>query len=471
MTTKQCDLIIIGAGPAGMAAAREADQRGAQVVLLDDQPAVGGQIYRNVLAASPRQKAILGADFIQGRRLAERLLRSDVDHHAGVTVWHACTDGIVCTVTYSKDGIAKQVQGRHILLATGAIERPVPLPGWTLPGVMTAGAAQILMKTSGLVAEGAVLVGSGPLLYLVAAQMLAAGFLPKALVETQSFADLRAAMPHLGGALRGWRQVMKGIGLIAKLKRAGIRRYTGAFDIEIAGTTKAEAVCFAAGGRAHRIETDTVLLHQGVVPNTQISRALGLDHRYDAAQRCFHPAVDTYGQSSAPLISIAGDGAGIAGATAAALSGRIAALNALSVMGRISSQDRDAASAPLLRKRAGEIAIRPFLDRAFAPPDTILRPDDAVIVCRCEEVTAGKIRRCVALGCKGPNQAKAFTRAGMGPCQGRFCGLTVTEILAQETGQAPDETGAYRIRAPIKPVTLRELASLNSSGLSEQDRG
>lgn len=213
-------------------------------------------------------------------------------------------------------------------------------------------------------------------------------------------------------------------------------------------------------GHSLRIETDTVLLHEGVVPNTQISQALGLDHRYDIAQRCFHPVTDTYGQTSAPLISIAGDGAGITGARAAVLSGRIAALNALSVMGRINSPDRNAACAPLLRKRAVEIAIRPFLDRAYAPPDEILRPADATIVCRCEEVTAGDIRRCVALGCKGPNQTKAFCRSGMGPCQGRFCGLTVTEIMVAETGQTHDQTGGYRIRAPIKPVTLRELAGV-----------
>ena len=214
MTVEQCDLIIIGAGPAGMAAAQEANQRGAQVILLDEQPAAGGQIYRNVLGVSRRQAAILGTDFTEGRHLAEWLERSDIDHRAGVTVWQVGTDG---SVAYSKHGIAEQVRGRYILLATGAIERPMPLPGWTLPGVITAGAAQILMKTSGLVADGAVLVGSGPLLYLIAAQMLAAGSPPKALVETQSFADLRAAMSHLGGALKGWRQLVKGLGLIARL--------------------------------------------------------------------------------------------------------------------------------------------------------------------------------------------------------------------------------------------------------------
>ncbi|MEE9315336.1 MAG: NAD(P)/FAD-dependent oxidoreductase [Rhizobiaceae bacterium] len=458
MSVEQSDLIIIGAGPAGMAAAKEANQRGVQVILLDEQPTAGGQIYRNVLGVSGRQAAILGADFTEGRPLAEWLTQSDVDYRAGVTVWQVGTNG---NVAYSKNGIAEQVQGKHILLATGAIERPVPLPGWTLPGVMTAGAAQILMKTSGLIADGAVLVGSGPLLYLVAAQMLAAGSPPKAMVETQSFTDLRAALPHLAGALKSWRQLTKGLGLIATLRRAGVKRYTGASDIKIVGDTAAEAVSFTSGGHSKRIETETVLLHLGVVPNTQISRALGLNHRYDAAQRCFHPVSDSYGQTSAPQISIAGDGAGIAGAKAATLSGRIATLNALSVMGKISTVERDAACAPLLQSRTSENAIRPFLVRAYAPSGEILRPADATIVCRCEEVTAGDIRQSVALGSKGPNQTKAFSRAGMGPCQGRFCGLTVSEILAAETGQTPDETGAYRIRSPLKPITLGELSALH----------
>ncbi|MEE9376258.1 MAG: (2Fe-2S)-binding protein, partial [Rhizobiaceae bacterium] len=221
-----------------------------------------------------------------------------------------------------------------------------------------------------------------------------------------------------------------------------------------------KAVCFTVGGHSKRIETETVLLHQGVVPNIQISQALSLDHHYDTAQHCFHPVSDSYGQTSAAKISIAGDGAGIAGAKAAALSGRITALNVLSIMGKISTADRDVACAPLLQKRTRENTIRPFLDRAYPPCDQILQPTDATIVCRCEEVTAGEIRKTAALGSKGPNQTKALSRAGMGPCQGRFCGLTVTGILAAETGQTPDETGTYRIRSPIKPISLGELAAL-----------
>lgn len=457
MIIEQCDLIVIGAGPAGMAASLEADQHGVKVVMLDEQLSAGGQIYRNVLGASRKQEVILGSDYTDGRNIAEGLSQSCVEHRAGVTVWQVGEDG---NVAYSKDGVAKKIRGRHIILATGAIERSVPVPGWTLPGVMTAGAAQILLKTSGLVASEAVLVGSGPLLYLVAAQLLAAGHPPIAMVETQSFSDFRAASTHLGGALQGWRLLVKGLGLITKLKLAGVRRYTGASDISICGEINAEAVKFTSGGRAYRIETGTVLLHLGVVPNTQITRSLRLDHRYDDVQRCFHPVIDAFGQSSSGMISIAGDGAGIAGAVSAFLSGKIAALNAMSAINRISHQDRNAACIPIIRKRVRENAIRPFLDRSYAPPNFILRPADATIVCRCEEVTAGEIRSHAALGCKGPNQAKAFSRSGMGPCQGRLCGLIVTEILAAENKQTQQETGMYRIRTPIKPITLKELASL-----------
>lgn len=455
MTMKTYDIAIIGAGPAGVSAAVEADRHGASVLLLDEQPRPGGQIYRNVQIATPRQKKVLGEDYTKGAALVSALAGSGAVHLAGVTVWQVTGNG---RIAFSRNGQAEQVQARHVIVATGATERPVPVPGWTLPGVLTAGAAQILMKSGGLVADNAVLVGSGPLLYLVAAQMVTAGHAPKTLVETQTPADLRAALRHLKGALKGWRYLVKGLGLISQLKRAGVRRYTGARDIAISGTERAEAVSFLQNGRHHRIEADTVLLHQGVVPNTQITRSLQLDHRYDDGQNCFVPVTDALGQTSNPMVSVAGDGAGIGGAIVAALSGRLSALGAVQHLGLIPKETLETVAAPLLKARTRERAIRPFLDRAYPPSPDILRPADKTIICRCEEVTAGDIRRYAALGCKGPNQAKAFGRSGMGPCQGRYCGLTVTEILASENGLSQQETGAFRIRAPLKPVTLGELA-------------
>lgn len=460
MTIRNFDLIIIGAGPAGMAAAKCASQKGAKVALLDEQATVGGQIYRNVLNATNEQRKILGTDFNDGLILAQNLTNPNISHYTNTTVWDVRTNGMV---TYSKNGIATQIQGKYILLATGACERSVPLPGWTLPGVMTAGAAQILLKTSGLIAKNAILVGSGPLLLLIAAQMLAAGYPPKAMVETQSLKDLLSASIHLPKALLGWRQLAKGINLIVKLKRAKIPRYTAAKNISITGTNAAKEVSFTSKQKNYKIKTDTILLHQGIVPNTQISRSLQLDHHYNTQQRCFHPVVDRFGQTSEPRISIAGDGAEINGAKTAILSGQISALNILVLLGRIDLKSRDKRCQPLLRARSFETSPRPFLDCAYPVPNSILYPKDDIIICRCEEVTVRHIRKAITIGAKGPNQVKIFTRAGMGSCQGRFCNLSITEILAHETNQTQDEIGSYRIRSPLKPVTLGELANLKST--------
>ena len=120
-------------------------------------------------------------------------------------------------------------------------------------------------------------------------------------------------------------------------------------------------------------------------------------------------------------------------------------------------------AAPLRRALARELAVRPFLDAAYPPYSAALQPTDSTVVCRCEEVTAGSIRGYAKIGCLGPNQTKAFGRAGMGPCQGRYCGLTVTALLADANGQSPDETGYYRIRPPLKPVILGELAAMDET--------
>lgn len=453
----QFDIVVIGAGPSGMSAATEASRHGASVCLLDEQQSAGGQIYRNVEQSPATRQRLLGADYSAGRAMVKSSQEASVIHRKSATVWKVGKDG---SVAFSVDGQAEQIHARHVIIATGAMERPVPIPGWTTPGAMTVGAAQILMKSSGIVPVEAVLIGSGPLLYLVAFQLVAAGASPKCLVETQTKDDLKLAMRHVLPALKGWKQLAKGVQMIAALRWAGVPRFTGATNIEIMGDGSVESVRFRAHGRDHVIATTSALLHQGVVPNTQITRSLGLDHAYDAAQHCFAPITDDYGQSSNPLFSIAGDGAGIGGAKVAALSGKISALNALRQVGKITETTCADMARSLLKSRRVALAIRPFLDVAYPPPVSVLRPADNTIICRCEDVRAGDIRRYAALGCKGPNQTKAFGRSGMGPCQGRYCGLTVTEILAEETGQSKDAVGSYRIRAPLKPITLKELASL-----------
>ena len=454
------DLVIIGAGPAGMAAATQAAELGLSVAVLDEQLRAGGQIYRDVDLASKSRGNILGADYTDGARLTEGLRQSGVDHIAGAVVW-AIEDDF--RISYTCEGRGSQIEADRILFATGALERPMPVPGWTLPGVMTAGAGQILLKQSGVVARDAVLVGSGPLLYLIAAQMIRAGTPPAAMIETQGRGGMLRALRHVGGALRGWPYMVKGLKMLAEIKRAKVPRYTGATEIAIEGEGKAEAVNFTHKSRRQRIGCKTVFLHHGVVPNTQAARSLGIPHNWDAAQGSFVPKLDDWGQSDVAGVFIAGDGAGIGGAKAAEHAGRLAALKVAADAKRLSTQECNRMAAPRRRALAQELAARPFLDAAYPPYGAALRPADNTVICRCEEVTAGDIRSYAKLGCLGPNQTKAFGRAGMGPCQGRYCGLTVTALLADANGQSPDQTGYYRIRPPLKPVTLGELAAMNET--------
>jgi len=449
------DLAIIGAGPAGMAAAALAAELGLDTLLVDEQDAPGGQIYRGIERAP--ESSPLGADYLAGHPLAAELRASTAHYRPGTTVWHIDPAGSPAVLSLSADETSDAVTARRTLLATGAIERPVPIPGWTLPGVMTVGAAQILLKTADLVPEGrAVLAGQGPLLYLVALQLARAGAPPIAVLETTPLQNHRAAARHIGDLWAGRRDLVKGLALSLGLCRAAVAMRRGVRGLRALGRGRLERVVWDGG----EIAADHLFLHEGVIPNTQISLALQLAHRWDESQLCWSPVVDEWGRTSLPGIAIAGDGGGIAGAAAAALSGRLAALDAATALGHIDEVERDRRARPIRAGLARERALRPFLDALYRPADSVLSPADEVIACRCEEVSAGQIRRAVRLGASGPNQVKAFLRCGMGPCQGRVCGPIVSAIIAEARGVPIAEIGNYRPRAPYKPITIGTLAGV-----------
>ncbi|MBL0124116.1 MAG: FAD-dependent oxidoreductase [Betaproteobacteria bacterium] len=459
------DLIVIGAGPAGMAAACTAASLGLKTLLLDEQPSAGGQIYRNVSRADANVAALLGPEYSHGLSLAGQLAQSGVEVRHGALVWDVARD---LTVTALQDGRSFQVRAPQLIAATGAMERASPIPGWTLPGVLNAGAAQIALKSAASIPSGpVVLAGGGPLLLLVACQLIDAGADIAGIVETSPSANRIAALRHLPAALTVPAYLLKGLQMMWRLRSAGIPHFTQATDLAVEGSDQAEALRFTSGGRAHRIDAGIVLLHHGVVPNTQLSRLLGVEHDWDNAQLAWRPRVDTWGQTSLAGFRMAGDGTSIAGALAAEASGANAAIGAAHAMQRLSDAERDQRASLARRALAKQLRIRPFLDALYRPPDWINTPADDTIVCRCEEVTAGRIREMARLGCEGPNQAKFFSRCGMGPCQGRVCGIGVTQILAGELCKPPSEIGAYRIRAPLKPVPLSSVASLANGTLEE----
>jgi NADPH-dependent 2,4-dienoyl-CoA reductase/sulfur reductase-like enzyme len=452
------DIAVIGAGPAGIAAACLAAKHGATVLLLDEQMRPGGQIYRNIANQTIKNRQILGVDYYKGDNLVQELTTSNVNHVDGATCWQVSGEH---EIGYSKDGVAYLVHAEQIIIATGAMERPLPVSGWTLPGVMNAGAAQILLKSSGVTIEDAVFIGTGPLLYLIAYQYFQAGIAIGAILDITPRGNYLKALPHLPAAFADLGGLLKGWGWIRQIRKAGIPLIKGIEDIKLSGKNALERVEYLRKGKWHQIATKSALLHQGVVPNVNLAMACGCKHQWNEAQLCWHAVTDDWAESNIDGIVVTGDGAGIGGALAAETSGRIAALGALCRSGRISQEIRNQTAAPLRRALAREMRIRPFLDTLFQPGDRFRIPmDDATIVCRCEEVTAGTIRQAVADGCLGPNQLKSFTRCGMGPCQGRSCGLTVSEIIAHERDVPVTEAGAFRLRFPIKPLSLGELADL-----------
>ncbi|KAJ9431808.1 NAD(P)/FAD-dependent oxidoreductase [Pantoea sp. YR343] len=450
--TRTYDVAIIGAGPAGMAAAVEASVAGLSVVVFDEQFAPGGQIYRGVETASEVRHSILGRDYSRGRQLTQSFRASPAHYFPGTLVWNIRSDKLL---EFSQNGQSDKIHADRLIIASGALERPCPLPGWTLPGVTTAGALQILLKSAGIVQEAAVLAGSGPLLWLVAAQMVDAGCPPKAIIENLPRGRTMAALPHLFKALRAREYLFKGVTLMRKVRRSGVPVYSQASNLCIEGDLAVSAVTFTCKGRQHKISAKCVALHQGVVPNQQITRLLECKHFWDKSQHCFRPELNSNFETTVPGVYMIGDGAGIAGAKAAELQGRIVGLTI--------AADKVPVSLKRIKSLKGELSreasIRPFLEAYYAPSPDILQPADETIVCRCEEITAGKIRSSASLGAQRPNEVKSLFRTGMGPCQGRVCGLAVMDIIAKQRQAEPQDVGYYRIRPPLKPIPLKELAN------------
>ncbi len=470
--TLRCELLVIGAGPAGLAAATQAASQGIDTLLLDEQPAPGGQIYRAVTYTPLTRRDILGPDYWHGGTLVQAFEQSGARYQADALVWAVMPlpdqQGYELGATVA--GQACRIITRTLILATGAQERPFPIPGWTLPGVLGAGAAQILLKQSGaLPGDGVVLAGGGPLLYLLAWQYLNAGVRIDALLETVPRGQWRQALPHAWDFLRS-PYLRKGLQLMLKVrKQVPIVRDVAMLEaIGQDGRLSAVRYRRADAATVSEIAASHLLLHQGVVPNTNLARALGLAHDYDDDQLCWRTRVDDWGAASLPGVYVAGDGAGIAGALAAEHRGRLAALDAARQLGRLNDAQRDqsAAAARTALQRANR--GRRFLDRLYQPPGSLRRPTGDTIVCRCEEVTAQQVRETAALGVQGPNQMKAFLRCGMGPCQGRFCGLTVSELIADVRQVPVAEVGYYRVRYPTKPVTLAEMAALPQTEASRK---
>jgi NADPH-dependent 2,4-dienoyl-CoA reductase/sulfur reductase-like enzyme len=459
--SEHTDLLIVGAGPAGMAAAVTARRHGLSVRVVDDQPAPGGQIWRGIetVAATPRAKR-LGESYLAGAERAAAFRACGALYEPESQLWQI-EPGFRAFVT--RGGKARTVTAEAIILATGAQERPMPFPGWTLPGVLTVGAAQILLKTADSVPEKPVwIAGCGPLPLLYMTQLLAAGGRIAGFLDTTPRGRIGAALRHLPQGLGRLGDLVKGLSWSLTLRRAGFPIVRHVTELRAEGEGRLQRLRYRTEeGREAEAPAEVLLVHEGVVPSIHAPLALGCAVSWHAGQHCYVPVLDAWGESSQADIFVAGDGAGIGGAEAAEPRGRLAALRVAAKLGRLDEATAEAAAAPERSALSSALALRPFLDALYAPRPQLYAPPDETLVCRCEEVTAGELRARAVEGRPGPNQLKAFTRAGMGPCQGRQCGYSMAHIIAAAQNRPVEEVGFYRIRPPLKPVTLGELASLD----------
>lgn len=467
MIKQHYELLIVGAGPAGLACAASAAESGVDVAVIDEQKQPGGQIYRNIGAVSAPLADLLGKDYTRGYELLERFQNSGAQAIQDASVWYLdeqLQTGILV------DGESYFIDSQQLLLAGGAQERPMPIPGWQLPGVMTAGAGQTLLKSAAMLPEdGVVLAGNGPLLLLLAWQYLNAGVCIQALIDTTPKGIFSKALAKLPKAWAASDYLLKGLQLKAAIKRAGVPVYKHASNLHIHGKTAIESLSFEAPASSknaqqrHHLQTSVLMLHQGVIPNLRLPMAAGCQTCWDELQQCWVAEVNEWGQSSVQQVMIAGDSAHIGGARVAELQGHLCGLQAACALGKLDAAQRDQRARTIQKSLKRHLSIRPFLDQLYPPSPAYLLPGDDTLVCRCEEITAGQIREATRLGCTGPNQVKAFTRSGMGPCQGSQCASTVAALIADEQNMTPQEVGVYRVRPPLKPITLGQLSESQSN--------
>jgi NADPH-dependent 2,4-dienoyl-CoA reductase/sulfur reductase-like enzyme/bacterioferritin-associated ferredoxin len=461
--TRTCDVAIIGAGFAGLAAADVLAGRGLDVRVFDENPHVGGQLLRRPGGAS---HGLGGFEFDgirrTGLRLVSRVARRGVNVEGGTQVLGLFPGQTL--LVEDKDGRVSEISARCVLVAAGARETYVPFRGWTLPGVISTGSAQILIKSSGMLPAKETLIGGlGPIMFVLAREISRHGGKVLAVLD---HAGLSEKIELLRTLPRNLPKLLDGAWIMALLALSGVRVRSRMRILEASGKNRLQSVVAARArvdgeivpGTETRYPTECLAVGFGFAPNIELVMQAGCAAEHLPEQGGWVVRVNDLMETTLENVFAAGEVTGIAGARKSLIEGRIAGLAILERLGR------PAAGTPrllqgLARKRRSELRYGAVLNRMCRlPGDWVKGIPEETIICRCEDVRMADIRKAIADGFVTPGALRRACRCGLGNCQGRICSPILRDILAAETKSEPGRIHAPSVRPPIKVVRLGALA-------------
>lgn len=471
---KMFDVLIVGAGAAGLSAASVAASQGLSVALIDDNAAPGGQFFRQLPAEFRRAGKTAFDKDERGPALYAVVKHPSVTYLPRTVAWHMPAEG---TIAVAGEAFSDHLQARLIVIAAGAYDRPVPFPGWTLPGVVTAGGLQNLIKGQRVIpGRRAVVVGNGPLVLLTAASLARAGAQLVAVAEAAPAAG--RLLSHLAGLASAPDIVRQAIGYSAAIARSGAARFFGWTVIEARGEGEVAEVALAPidasgtldRGRSRTFRADLLVSAFGLLPSIELLRLCGADMTWNALRGGWLPERSSDFETSRPGVFAIGDGSAIGGVELALVEGRLMGLIAARRLGRApdgpSSRQGDADRARLARLHR----FRGALEELYRPPRSFLGlATPETVVCRCEEVTMSGLAELGAQGIAGISALKSTTRAGMGRCQGRNCMPTLVQLAARAGSLAPEQVPLPNARPPARPVLLKDMLRTPTPPLGPPD--
>ena len=460
------ELVVIGAGPAGIEAAITASQAGVDVILIDSSPKPGGQYFQQI--PDSFQSENHSDHHVKAQQLFTRLGSSSVQSLPNTLVWgifEGSKPGMWCLTLHGPDAPAR-LNARAIILATGAFDRSVPFPGWDLPGVITAGAALKMIKNQRILpGKHVILSGTGPLQFSAAAHLVQAGADVVGVCDSATHLLWRG-ISYLPAIWGQWGRMSEGMEFAGTLVKGRVPYRLGWAVTSARGVNRVSEATIAkldSDGKPipHSDITqavDTVVVGNSLTPSTELCRLLDCELEFVAGRGGFIPRRNEGMETSCPGIYAVGDGAGIGGAEMAMIEGRISGYSAAVQLGHLTEKSALQATSRDKTALQREQRFARMLGDLFSPPAGLYTLAEAdTIICRCEQVTLGQIREAVSYGAQTVGDVKSLVRTGMGNCQGRTCGSMVAQILASETGRTLEEARYFNIRPPVHPLLLEVI--------------